>query len=231
MLRGLAHGRGRAVVIVTHDHRARAFGDRLIQIEDGQILDSPPRGPAHDDWLGCAPRPTALSGAGEGMRRATLFSIGLLMILGLAACFLMIHRQRGDQLHSEPRRNQPGRVGWGAAPGDCRARPRGARLRGDQSERRGERHAQAVPVEEGDAVRRGQLIARLVDSDYRARVHRAAAQVIHAEAELRRLLSGARDPERDEAPPVVREAEAAGGAGPRRDGAAPIALPDRRHRP
>lgn len=51
MLRGLAHGRGRAVVIVTHDHRARAFGDRLIQIEDGQILDSPPRGPAHDDWL------------------------------------------------------------------------------------------------------------------------------------------------------------------------------------
>jgi len=51
MLHSLAHERGRAVIIVTHDHRTRAFGDRMIHIEDGKILDSPLRSPANDGWL------------------------------------------------------------------------------------------------------------------------------------------------------------------------------------
>ncbi len=37
-LRGdLAHKRGRAVVIVTHDSRVRDFADRIVRIEDGTI--------------------------------------------------------------------------------------------------------------------------------------------------------------------------------------------------
>jgi putative ABC transport system ATP-binding protein len=37
MLKSLAHKRGRAVVVVTHDPRVVEFGDRAIRIEDGLI--------------------------------------------------------------------------------------------------------------------------------------------------------------------------------------------------
>lgn len=37
MMRELAHERGRAVVIVTHDPRVLEFADRIIRIEDGRI--------------------------------------------------------------------------------------------------------------------------------------------------------------------------------------------------
>jgi putative ABC transport system ATP-binding protein len=40
MMRSLAHDRGRAVVIVTHDSRVMEFADRTIRIEDGMIADS-----------------------------------------------------------------------------------------------------------------------------------------------------------------------------------------------
>lgn len=39
MLRSLAHERGRAVVVVTHDPRVLEFADRTIHIEDGRIVD------------------------------------------------------------------------------------------------------------------------------------------------------------------------------------------------
>ena len=37
LLTQLAHDQGRAVVIVTHDHRALAYADRVIHLEDGKI--------------------------------------------------------------------------------------------------------------------------------------------------------------------------------------------------
>jgi putative ABC transport system ATP-binding protein len=37
MLRDLAHGQGRGVIIVTHDNRMIGLADRIIQIEDGRI--------------------------------------------------------------------------------------------------------------------------------------------------------------------------------------------------
>lgn len=37
LLRGLAHDRGRAVVMVTHDVRAEAYADRVVHIADGRI--------------------------------------------------------------------------------------------------------------------------------------------------------------------------------------------------
>jgi putative ABC transport system ATP-binding protein len=37
MMSGLAHKRGRAVVIVTHDSRVGTFADRIVKIEDGAI--------------------------------------------------------------------------------------------------------------------------------------------------------------------------------------------------
>jgi putative ABC transport system ATP-binding protein len=40
MMAYLAHERGRAVVIVTHDSRVLSFADRIVRIEDGLIADS-----------------------------------------------------------------------------------------------------------------------------------------------------------------------------------------------
>jgi putative ABC transport system ATP-binding protein len=39
LLRDLAHERGRAVVIVTHDDRILAYADRIVHIADGKISD------------------------------------------------------------------------------------------------------------------------------------------------------------------------------------------------
>ncbi len=66
----------------------------------------------------------------------------------------------------------------------------------------------AVLVEEGQRVQRGQVIALLEDSDYRARVAAAEASLLLREAELRRVLNGARDQERREARAAIKEAEA-----------------------
>jgi len=66
----------------------------------------------------------------------------------------------------------------------------------------------SVPVEEGDHVRRGQMVAELSNADYRARRESAAAELAVKEAELRRVINGSRDQERREAMALVTEAEA-----------------------
>src|SRR3974377_1976023 len=63
-------------------------------------------------------------------------------------------------------------------------------------------------VEEGDHVQRGQVMAELENSDYRAQVEAAAAEVSQREAELRKVINGARTQERREALSTVAEAQA-----------------------
>jgi HlyD family secretion protein len=65
-----------------------------------------------------------------------------------------------------------------------------------------------VLVDEGDKVAEGQIVARLVDAEYVARVAQARAGVALREAELERVLNGARGQERREAQAQVREAQA-----------------------
>jgi HlyD family secretion protein len=66
----------------------------------------------------------------------------------------------------------------------------------------------SVPVEEGDRIRRGQVLATLVNDDYAARVQYARAQLQMKQAGLSRLLNGARDQERREVAAAVAEARA-----------------------
>jgi ABC exporter DevB family membrane fusion protein len=66
----------------------------------------------------------------------------------------------------------------------------------------------SVNVEEGDTVRRGQVLAVLQNDDYRAEVLSAEAQVLAKEATLRKVVNGARTQERSEALSTVRAAEA-----------------------
>jgi HlyD family secretion protein len=65
-----------------------------------------------------------------------------------------------------------------------------------------------VNVEEGDAIRRGQVLAELENADYRAQVESARANVIAKQAVLRKVINGARRQERDEARSSVNEAKA-----------------------
>jgi len=66
----------------------------------------------------------------------------------------------------------------------------------------------SVPLEEGDRVRRGQVIAVVSNEDYRARLASAEAHLKLREAELLRIVNGSRDQERREALALVNEAEA-----------------------
>jgi HlyD family secretion protein len=65
-----------------------------------------------------------------------------------------------------------------------------------------------INVEEGDNVRRGQVLAELENSDYRAQVESAEAEVMEKQAELRKVINGARQQERREALSSVAEAQA-----------------------
>lgn len=64
-----------------------------------------------------------------------------------------------------------------------------------------------VFVEEGDAVRKGQPLARLVDDDLQARVAQAQDNVAARKAALDKVVNGARPMERREAEAAMREAE------------------------
>jgi HlyD family secretion protein len=66
----------------------------------------------------------------------------------------------------------------------------------------------SVNVEEGDAIRRGQVLAELENADYRAQVESARANVVAREAALRKVINGARHQERAEAWSSVGEAKA-----------------------
>jgi HlyD family secretion protein len=66
----------------------------------------------------------------------------------------------------------------------------------------------AVVIEEGQAVRRGQVIATLVNGDFSARVRSAESAVAERKAELERLRNGARPQERGESNAYVTEAAA-----------------------
>lgn len=65
-----------------------------------------------------------------------------------------------------------------------------------------------VLVEEGDHVHKGQLLAVLVNDDYRADVESYTAQVASREADLRKTVNGARNEQRREAEASVKQAEA-----------------------
>jgi HlyD family secretion protein len=65
-----------------------------------------------------------------------------------------------------------------------------------------------VFVEEGDTVHTDQILAELVNEDYRAQVASAEAEVWQKEAELRKVINGARLEQRREALSSVAEAKA-----------------------
>jgi len=137
------------------------------------------------------------------MRRIVFYSLSLGVVAGgLSIYFLM-----GRVVASSPvltRTPELTSNAWVAAPG--RVEPISEEIRVG-SEISGK--IKSVLVDEGDRVKRGQVIAILENSDYQAQVASAEADLDLKEAELRRVTNGAREQERREAWATVQEAEAA----------------------
>ena len=136
------------------------------------------------------------------MKRQVLYFTSPLVIIGVAATFFLFSRggntQAGSVVLAESER--PSLI---AAPG--RVEPISEEIR-VASEISGK--LRSVPVEEGDSVRKGQVIAVLENDDYRAQVASGEARLAERQAVLRRVTNGARDQERREAWEAVEEAKA-----------------------
>jgi len=95
------------------------------------------------------------------------------------------------------------RDGLIAAPGRIEAVSEEIRV---SSELSGRLHS--VPVEEGDRVRKGQVLAQIENEDYIARVAAAEAALAERRAELERTVNGARSQERRAAEGSLQAAKA-----------------------
>ncbi len=90
-----------------------------------------------------------------------------------------------------------------AAPGRVEAASEEIRISSELSGR-----LKSVSVEEGDRVRRGQVLAQIENDDYVARVAEAESAVAQRAAELERTINGARSQERNAAQAGVQSAQA-----------------------
>lgn len=138
------------------------------------------------------------------MMRKIIYSLALLAVIGSAALYFINGRDRAS-LSIWTAANPPEKASTQmiAAPG--RVEPIseeirvGAEITGKLS---------AVLVEEGQRVQKGQMVATLENGEYRAQVASAEAHLAQAEAQLRRVINGARDQERLEALAEVQGTEA-----------------------
>jgi HlyD family secretion protein len=137
------------------------------------------------------------------MRKRILYT-ALLLVAGALAVAAMIHARGGAANAAMPSAvSKPSNEGTICAAGKVEPVSEeikiGSQLSGMLKQ---------VPVEEGQHVLRGAVIAILENGDYAARVAQAAATLEIRKAELDRVVNGARDQERSEAAFAVDEAKA-----------------------
>jgi HlyD family secretion protein len=133
------------------------------------------------------------------MKRTIYLAAGAAVILAGAMGFVL--RGRGETVSATAPISKAANDGLIAAPGRVEAISEEVRVSSELSGR-----LKRVNVEEGDRVKRGQILAELENADYRARVASAEAELAQRKAELRRTVNGSRTEER-------READAAKQAG------------------
>ena len=124
---------------------------------------------------------------------------GILILLSTA----LFVRSRERKVKAAPAAVAFSREGLIAAPGRVEAISEEIRV---SSELSGRLHR--VPVEEGDRVRKGQVLAQLENEDYVARVAEAEAALAQRRAELERTINGARFQERQAAKATLDAAKA-----------------------
>src|SRR5215510_741482 len=126
------------------------------------------------------------------MKRSTdgLFAAGVAIVLSTA----VLLRSRGRETSVTTPKSAAIDSGIIAAPGRVEASSEEVRVSSELSGR-----LKSVNVEEGDRVHRGQVLAEIENADYKARVANAEASLREREADLRRIINGARGEERREA--------------------------------
>jgi HlyD family secretion protein len=121
-----------------------------------------------------------------------------------AAAVLYPFLQRPAALAANPAPPEQDSARWIAGAGRVEPQSEEVRIAADLDGR-----LASVPVQEGDHVTRGQIVAIIENDDFAARVRIAGAAVAERRAELERVVNGSRIEQRLEAEALVREAGAA----------------------
>lgn len=138
------------------------------------------------------------------MKRHTAYLLAAGMILAIFAGVLMSRGGRATETQPTQVATPalPATLGWVAGPGIVEPVSESIKV---GSEITGK--LQSVLVDEGDTVKKGQLLAVLANDDYHAAVLSARATLAERQASLEKTINGARRQERDEAQAAVRETE------------------------
>jgi len=138
------------------------------------------------------------------MRKKALIAAAALIAVILTASLVWSRSASADNTNSSVGSKSAQRRDWlVSGPGRVEPYSEDVKLGAELSGR-----LKNVFVEEGDTVRAGQVLAELVNDDYRAQVASAEAEVRQKEAELRKVVNGARLEQRREAFSSVEEAKA-----------------------
>jgi len=121
-------------------------------------------------------------------------------LLTVSLVFASHHEHRSTIAMATPTRPGPALI---AGPGRVEPNTEDIKIGSELSGR-----LKTVFVEEGDMIRRGQVLAELENADYLAEVESAKANVVARDATLRKVINGARRQERSAAWSSVDEAKA-----------------------
>jgi HlyD family secretion protein len=135
------------------------------------------------------------------MKRSIYFLIPAVGLLTLVSVEFLRSREHSVNAAAIP--TAISREGLIAAPGRVEAVSEEIRVSSELSGR-----LKSVSVEEGDRVHKGQVLAQIENDDYVARVAAAKAALAQREAELQRIINGARSQERLASQASLKAAEA-----------------------
>ncbi len=136
------------------------------------------------------------------MKAIAKIAAGVAALILTGATGFALHG-RGESVSAEPANGKFGNEGVIAAPGRVEAVSEEVRVSSELGGR-----LKRVNVEEGDRVKRGDVLAELENADYRARVESGEATLALRESELRRIVNGSRTEERREAEAAKQAAKA-----------------------
>lgn len=137
------------------------------------------------------------------MSRKNIFLIAAAVFAITVVLSFTVVRSRAANTQAEPVQNVQTQSSLVAGPGRVEPVSENIMIGSELSGK-----LKSVNFEEGDRIHRGDVLAVLINDDYRAQMASSLAQVKEKEATLRKVINGARTQERSEAFSSVREAEA-----------------------